>query len=261
VSAEQVEMTETGDHPPRAISDPVSNSETAGTGELPLWGAIVAAPLILGASIAIAAVFVGARQWLLPAALNADTTLWGLIEAITSQMLIVVLVIALLLRARGEAVQWLLLDRPIGRSIVYLGCFGTVLAIVGVYNALLYFAVGHDPLTDLWPFAPLIGGRWWWVALIVIGFGAPLSEEILFRGFLLSAFRRASLGFWPSAIITTALWTILHFSYSIIGLVEVFIVGMVFSAMVRWTGSLRPALFCHAAYNAGLVLGLRWWLH
>ena len=47
---------------------------------------------------------------------------------------------------------------------------------------------------DLRPFVRLFGEQWV-LALLVVGIGAPLSEELLFRGFLLSALARSRLGF------------------------------------------------------------------
>ena len=56
---------------------------------------------------------------------------------------------------------------------------------------------------DLRPFVQLFGERWV-LALLVVGIGAPLSEELLFRGFLLSALAGSRVGFWGGALITTA---------------------------------------------------------
>jgi membrane protease YdiL (CAAX protease family) len=111
--------------------------------------------------------------------------------------------------------------------------------------------------TDLRPFVNLIRGPDGVLAAAVVGIGAPLSEELLFRGFLLSALARTSLGFWGAALIVTALWTALHIGYSIVGIVEVFMIGLFFSWLLWRTGSLRVAIFCHALYNSLIVLALR----
>jgi membrane protease YdiL (CAAX protease family) len=42
-----------------------------------------------------------------------------------------------------------------------------------------------------------------------------------------------------------------------VGLAEVFLIGLYFSWLLWKTGSLLPALFCHALYNSGLMLVLR----
>jgi membrane protease YdiL (CAAX protease family) len=84
-----------------------------------------------------------------------------------------------------------------------------------------------------------------------------LSEEMLFRGFLLSALARTRLRFWGAAIIATVLWTAMHAGYSLVGILEVFLIGMFFSWLLWRTGSLRVAIVCHAVYNSMVVVALR----
>ena len=52
---------------------------------------------------------------------------------------------------------------------------------------------------DLRPFVRHAQRAEWVLALLVVGIGAPLSEELLFRGFLLSALARSRLGFAGAA--------------------------------------------------------------
>ena len=82
-----------------------------------------------------------------------------------------------------------------------------------------------DLYVDLRPFVELVRGPDWMLAAAVIGIGAPLSEELLFRGFLLSALAKSRLGFWGAALIATALWTSLHIGYTVVGILEVSIIG------------------------------------
>jgi CAAX protease family protein len=83
----------------------------------------------------------------------------------------------------------------------------------------------------------------------VLAIGAPLSEELLYRGFLLSALARTRLGFWGAALIATALWAALH-DYSAVGFAAVFMMGLLISWLLWRTGSLRVAIFCHALHNS-----------
>jgi membrane protease YdiL (CAAX protease family) len=142
--------------------------------------------------------------------------------------------------------------RTYGGAILVLLCLQAVLAVVQ------HFVARQDVLVDLRPFVGLVRGSDWMLAAAVIGIGAPLSEELLFRGFLLSALAHTRLGFWGAAVIATALWTALHFGYSLAAIIEVFIVGLAFSWLLWRTGSLRVAIFSHAVYNALLVLALRY---
>lgn len=129
--------------------------------------------------------------------------------------------------------------------------------VLGSFNALVYWLRPSDMLDDLHLYVGFIRSEAWLLAGLAIGVGAPLMEEFLFRGFLQSALAQSRLGFWPAAVLTTAAWTALHWGYSVVGLAEVFLIGLYFSWLLWRTGSLLPALFCHALYNSGLMLVLR----
>jgi membrane protease YdiL (CAAX protease family) len=137
---------------------------------------------------------------------------------------------------------------------------GAILAMAGlqiVLAAIQQALLKHDMLTDLRPFLGLVTGPDWPLAAAVLGIGAPLSEELLFRGFLLGALAQSRLGFWGAALISTLGWTALHAGYSLVGLAEVFAIGLLLSWLLWRTGSLRVTIFCHALYNSAIVLALR----
>jgi membrane protease YdiL (CAAX protease family) len=125
--------------------------------------------------------------------------------------------------------------------------------LAGVQHGLLR----HDMLTDLRQFIGLVRGADWPLTTAVVGIGAPLSEEFLFRGFLLGALAQTRLGFWGAALVSTLLWAGLHAGYSTIGLAEVFAIGLFLSWLLWRTGSLRVVIFCHALYNGLILLALR----
>ena len=107
---------------------------------------------------------------------------------------------------------------------------------------------------DLRPFVELVERAEWVLALLVVGIGAPLSEELLFRGFLLSALAQHAARLLGRALITTALWTPCTPATRSLGIVEVSLIGLFFSWLLWRTGSLRVAIFCHALYNSLIVL-------
>ena len=147
--------------------------------------------------------------------------------------------------------------RPIEHGALLIGSAIVAMALLlGGLNALLYWLVENDIMADLRPHLALMRSDAWLLAALAIGAGAPLMEELTFRGFLQSALARP-LGFWPAAVITTTAWTLLHWGYSVAGMAEVFLIGIYFSWLLWQTGSLLPALICHALYNTGLVLLLR----
>jgi uncharacterized protein len=226
--------------------------------EISAWTAVVVALVILVVSLVVAVGAARAILGLAPLSSQVDAPLISLIEVIVGQILIVILIGGASARLRGGALKWLSLDQPAGGAYAYLACLSIMLMTVVVYTALLYFIVDHDLQSDLKPFLAILKGPWWWLALVAFGLGAPVSEEVMFRGFLQTALEKTWLGFWGSAIATSAFWTLLHYKYSFVGLTQVFVIGILFSAFLFRTGSLRVPLFCHATYNIGLVLVARW---
>ena len=157
----------------------------------------------------------------------------------------------------GSARDVLALRPAAGSPSVYPKAFALMVALQFVVSVVQYYLIPNDMFTDLRPFVQYVSGSDWLLALTVVGIGAPLSEELLFRGFLLSALARSRAGFWGAALICSGLWTALHIGYSLAGVIEVFLIGIYFSWLLWRTGSLRVALFCHALYNSLIVLVLR----
>ena len=91
-------------------------------------------------------------------------------------------------------------------------------------------------------------------AALAIGLGASLSEELLFRGYLLTSLGATRISYGPAAILATLAWTGLHWGISWVGLLEVFLLGLYFSWLLWRTGSLWPLLVCHAAYNTSQLV-------
>src|SRR5262249_10935184 len=121
-----------------------------------------------------------------------------------------------------------------------------------------YITMPQDMFVDLRPFVPFMTGQGWLFALLVIGVGAPLAEELLFRGFLMSSLASTRFGFLGASIISTALWAALHAGYSLAGVAEVFLIGLFFCWLLWRTGSLWVTIFCHAIYNSLIVVLLRY---
>ena len=136
-----------------------------------------------------------------------------------------------------------------------------MLPILAIYNGLAYLVAPTEMFSDFKFFFDIARSKDITTTALAIGAGAPLSEELLFRGFLLSALSATALGYWQSAVIATLAWTSLHFTYSWVGLTEVFVIGMYLSWLLWRTGSLLPPLVCHALYNSCLLAALRFWPH
>lgn len=150
----------------------------------------------------------------------------------------------------------LALRRPRGGWRVLPLALLPMLAGTLLWTAFLLWWNPQVVIGDLRPFQELLHGGGAWAVLLVIGLGAPLSEEFLFRGFLFSGLAKSRLGLVGTALVTTFLWTSLHLGYSIFGLIEVFAIGLYFSWLLARTGSLWVTIFCHAVYNTIIAVAL-----
>jgi len=149
------------------------------------------------------------------------------------------------------------LDRWPGFGALLVTCLGA-LAILLPYNLVVYLVAPKAFAADLAPFREIILSPAAALFFFVIAIGAPVSEELVFRGFLQSALTKSRLGFWGAAAVTTTLWTAMHAGYSLAGLLEVFLIGVYFAYVLWRTGSLWLPIFGHAIYNATLFLVLRY---
>jgi uncharacterized protein len=89
------------------------------------------------------------------------------------------------------------------------------------------------------------------LTLLLILVGAPLFEEMFFRGFLFHGLW-ARIGFWPGALLSGLLFALIHVSNSdFIGLIVPFtIIGTLFAWLVGRTGSLWNSIAVHFLFNA-----------
>ena len=218
----------------------------------PWWAALVfVAAVLVAAALAAQAVMallsaggVIEQNWLLLVAL-------GVSQVLTAAL--TVWAVGWLGDRRAKA---LALGPPAQGPMAYVLAFLAMLAVFGALSAAMWF---HNPdrvAGDLMAYAGLVRSDAWWLAALVIVLGAPVMEEVVFRGFLFPALARGRMGVAGAAVTTTAAWTALHAGYSLMGLVEVFLVGLYFVWVLLKTGSLRVPIFCHAAYNFSALLVL-----
>lgn len=91
------------------------------------------------------------------------------------------------------------------------------------------------------------------LALAYGAIGAPLTEELLFRGLLLGVLRDR-LGVWPAVLLQGALFGVIH-GTDPAAIVPLAALGVALGALRVRSDSLGPAVFTHAVNNA-VALGL-----
>jgi len=85
--------------------------------------------------------------------------------------------------------------------------------------------------------------------LVAIAVLVPISEETLFRGFLMRGWLRSSRSAWPAILVTAGLFAIIHVQYDWFLIGQVFAFGVLFG-WARWaTGSTILTVVLHAIVN------------
>ncbi len=81
---------------------------------------------------------------------------------------------------------------------------------------------------------------------------APLAEELVFRGWLYTALR-ARWRFLPSFLLTAAAFTAIHWDPGHRHMLRVLPLALAVGLLRELTGSIRPTIALHAAYNLVIV--------
>jgi uncharacterized protein len=85
---------------------------------------------------------------------------------------------------------------------------------------------------------------------------APVTEEVLFRGFLLPSWSRSWLGPIGAVAATSAIFAAMHIQYDICGMIAVGLAGCVYGWLRLRSGSLLPPILAHCVGNATATIGL-----
>ena len=88
-----------------------------------------------------------------------------------------------------------------------------------------------------------------WMISIVFIIGAPIAEELLFRGYLYSQLINTKLGMYGTIIFTSLLWTGLHAQYDFDILISIFFLGLVLGYVRYRHDSVYLAIVIHAIHN------------
>lgn len=235
----------------------------------PAWLAVLTAVAIFAGSTVIAALLfptlTGIDITTLPALRPGSLAVDLSPAAVSAQMTLLlmsqagIVMLTLLAALWGGPRRVLQLQAPDGGWVSCLLAILVMIPVLAIFNAITYVAAPEQMAQDFRFFLEIARSPARTPATLAIGLGAPVSEEVLFRGFLLSALAGTAIGYWRSAVAATAAWTLLHWGYSWVGLTEVFVIGLYLSWLLWRTGSLWPPIICHALYNSGLLLALRLW--
>jgi uncharacterized protein len=173
------------------------------------------------------------------------------IAAIASMAVQCAVVVLAIRRARQPVAEYLgLVRRPHLREIVF--CLATI-AVLLVASDLLSWSIGQDLvppfMVKVYDAARDAGAPALLLLLIAVAIAAPIGEEIMFRGFLFRGWAASPLGVAGTIAVTSAIWAAIHVQYDWFGIVQVFILGLVFGWVRARSGSILLTMMMHAVCN------------
>ena len=177
---------------------------------------------------------------------SRSTLTWAGLLGFQAAVIVLAVIMASVAPGTGPSFFW----QPPERRYSWVVPLAVTVTVSAVIAALGFTFFPDQIAKDLAPIRGLIDGGPLWMAFLALTVGAPLSEELLFRGYLLNRLRQTQLGFWGAALIANIGWTALHVGYSWLSLADVFIAGLLFSWALWRTRSIWIPILFHAAYNA-----------
>lgn len=97
-----------------------------------------------------------------------------------------------------------------------------------------------------------------WFICLNICILAPIFEELVFRGFLYKRFASTKLSVIGAALLTSALFAVVHGQYSLTGVAMVFILGLYFMWIRIKYNSTTQAMVAHATSNTMTMIAVYW---
>ncbi len=101
---------------------------------------------------------------------------------------------------------------------------------------------------------------WWWGTIVTVTIGAPVIEEVVYRGFLQTAFVRVFGVSWMAILLTSAIFAGAHMTaaepHALIGL---FVLSVALGIAFERTGRLGVVIGVHAIFNIwNIIMALTW---
>ena len=88
---------------------------------------------------------------------------------------------------------------------------------------------------------------------LMVVIGAPIVEELLFRGFLFSQLKTTKLGINGSIVLTSLIWTSIHLQYDLSLLIPIFFLGLLLGYLMHKYNSLYLVIIVHTQFASYFI--------
>jgi membrane protease YdiL (CAAX protease family) len=143
--------------------------------------------------------------------------------------------------------------RPVDALVGSACGLGAQLGVVLLYLPFQSFFDSKDLDRPARELADKAHGVTFIVFALVIAIGAPVVEELFYRGLLLGSLRRY-MASGPAVLVSAVLFGVTHFE--LLQLPALALVGVLFAVLTLRAGRLGPAVWAHVAFNATTVVAL-----
>jgi uncharacterized protein len=176
-----------------------------------------------------------------------DTESANMAGILASVVPIAVLIIAVKIR-RFSLRDYFALEAVRRRDLVFgIACLTVLLIVSAATESLLGIDDGSKFAEATYRAARLAGVLpLLWLAVVIV---APVTEELLFRGFLHRGWASCRLGVSGAVVLTSALWAALHQQYNWFGVLWIFLLGLILGWLRQRSGSTTLTIVLHALNN------------
>jgi len=244
--------TATFDLPAASLQQPVpapARDVRAERGPWGFWGSLGWG--LFAVAAAVFAVVIYSLFWMLTHQLSipssADAAYSALAGVVMSIAPVAVLVIAA--RSRRYSLRDYFALNGFSRRDLLVGIV-CLLALIVVFEAmerLFGIDAGSKSVTATYQTAKR-GGMlpMLWLAVVIV---APVTEELMFRGFLHRGWAPSWLGACGTIVLTSALWAALHQQYNAAGIIFIFLMGLLLGWIRQRSASTTLTILLHAINN------------
>lgn len=217
-----------------------------------LWSLVIAVGFVVAQSFAIG-LFIGAQYGTVPRAdypaLVQEHQFNGMLLSISAILTMLVgstmTLVIIWLKKGANLKDYLGLRMPESKAA---GQYFMLLVVFLLITDALTLALGKPVVTEFMVEAYKTATLPW-LLLFALVVAAPLTEELLFRGFLFSGLEVSVLGPLGAAVVSSALWAAIHTQYEFFYLVTIFCMGLLLCWVRRKSGSLFLTMGLHAFAN------------
>jgi membrane protease YdiL (CAAX protease family) len=184
----------------------------------------------------------------------------GLIVALSvvAGLPMALLVLWIAIRFSGVSLADYLALRWISWRHLLLGIVALVALVMGWEG--VFYAMGHETsagfMVDVLKSAQAEGALW--LLIVAICVVAPVTEELLTRGFLYRGWSESALRPGGAIVLSSLVWTAMHLQYDWFFFAEVFSIGLLFGYLRYRSGSILLTVILHGLNNLAATLQTLW---